>query len=733
MHLIEFDERQQLFHLKNEQISYIMNIASGGYLQQVYFGKRLQVYSGIRAYPDLNIQFSPNPAHDKDRSYSLDVSLLEYPGNGFGDFRIPAHSIYHENGSQVTDLRFKRYEIRQGKPTLTSLPATYVMDASEAETLLIVLEDVGSKIEMELSYTIYKDRNVITRSTVVRNTGSENHMIKKAASMSLDFANRPFDLLQLHGSWGNERQLCREKISPGIKLLDSKRGASSHQHNPFVCLVEPSTDETHGEAYGFCLVYSGNHETMVERDQLGQTRVTMGINSFDFSWKLTAGESFQTPEVVMVYSEQGLNELSSTYHDLFNERLIRGTHKQKERPVLINNWEATYFDFSEEKLLEIIEEAQSLGIELFVLDDGWFGKREDDTTSLGDWVEFEGKLKNGLRFLSQEVHKRGMKFGLWLEPEMISPVSNLYNEHAEWAFHIPGRDSAVARSQYVLNFALSEVRDNIYQQLKAILDTVEVDYIKWDMNRNMTEVYSLDLPAEEQGSTAHRYMLGVYAFVERLRSDYPELLLEGCAGGGGRFDAGWLYYMPQIWTSDNSDAVSRLKIQYGTSLAYPPSSMGAHVSAIPNHQTQRSTSLATRGNVAMSGVLGYELDISSLTTIEKEEIKEQIAFYKQHRSLFQFGKFVRLLDPFLGNEAAWMFISKDKKEAVVFYFRVMTQAIRPLQVLKLQQLLPDRQYRVNGSDIYLGDELMYAGFFIDPGLEGDYASQLFHLKALEVE
>ncbi|MFZ1604107.1 MAG: alpha-galactosidase, partial [Enterococcus aquimarinus] len=568
----------------------------------------------------------------------------------------------------------------------------------------------------------------VIRSTTLINDSAETVEINQLASQSLDFPNRSFELIHLNGAWGRERQLTREKIEIGTKVLDSKRGSSSHHQNPFVTLVEPTTTEFQGEAYGFCLVYSGNHQTVIEKDNYSQTRVVMGMNPFNFAWQLPAGESFHSPEVVNVYSNQGLNQMSKTYHDLFNHHLIRGEHQLKERPVLINNWEATYFDFDDAKIHGIVDEAQALGIEMFVLDDGWFGERKDDHRSLGDWYEFEGKLEQGLEGIAQYVHDKGMKFGLWFEPEMISKDSDLHRAHPDWVLSVPGRPRSLSRQQHVLDFSRADVRDHIYQQMTAILDRVPIDYIKWDMNRNMTEVYSLLLDPEMQGEVSHRYILGLYEFMEKLTQAYPHILFESCSGGGGRYDAGMLYYMPQTWTSDNTDPIARLKIQYSTSLVYPISTMGAHVSAIPNHQTGRETSLDIRGNVAMSGVLGYELDLTTLSEEEKVLIVKQVDFYKEHRQLLQFGDFVRLKSPYEENEVAWMFVSKDKKEAIVFYFRVLVEASAPYVTLKLAHLDETLEYQI-ANHVISGDALMNIGMYIDPKLHGDYATQAFILKA----
>ena len=726
--MITFNKEQQVFHLCNNQISYLIEVEEHGYLAHLYFGKKINHYSGHYQYVRDMRSFGPYPEAADHDTFSLDTVMLEYPGYGFGDFREPAYNFKLKDGSRITDFRYDSFEIVQGKCAIEGLPHLYTNQATEAETLIITLKDDVAQLRLKLNYTIYQDYATVIRSTTLINDSAETVEINQLASQALDFPNRSFELIHLNGAWGRERQLTREKIEIGTKVLDSKRGSSSHHQNPFVTLVEPTTTEFQGEAYGFCLVYSGNHQTVIEKDNYSQTRVVMGMNPFNFAWQLPAGESFHSPEVVNVYSNQGLNQMSKTYHDLFNHHLIRGEHQLKERPVLINNWEATYFDFDDAKIHGIVDEAQALGIEMFVLDDGWFGERKDDHRSLGDWYEFEGKLEQGLEGIAQYVHDKGMKFGLWFEPEMISKDSDLHRAHPDWVLSVPGRPRSLSRQQHVLDFSRADVRDHIYQQMTAILDRVPIDYIKWDMNRNMTEVYSLLLDPEMQGEVSHRYILGLYEFMEKLTQAYPHILFESCSGGGGRYDAGMLYYMPQIWTSDNTDPIARLKIQYSTSLVYPISTMGAHVSAIPNHQTGRETSLDIRGNVAMSGVLGYELDLTTLSEEEKVLIVKQVDFYKEHRQLLQFGDFVRLKSPYEENEVAWMFVSKDKKEAIVFYFRVLVEASAPYVTLKLAHLDETLEYQI-ANHVISGDALMNIGMYIDPKLHGDYATQAFILKA----
>lgn len=727
MKMITYNKEQKVFHLSNDQISYLIEVEEHGYLAHLYFGKKINNYSGHYQYVRDMRSFGPYPEAANHDKFSLDTVMMEYPGYGFGDFREPAYNLKLANGSRVTDFRYVSYEIVQGKIEIVDLPQMYTKADKEAQTLIITLKDDLTNLVLKLNYTIYQDYATIVRSTELLNEGNETVEINQLASQALDFPNRSLELIHFNGAWGRERQLTREAIEIGTKMLDSKRGSSSHHQNPFITLVEPTTTEFQGEAYGFCLVYSGNHQTVIEKDNYSQTRVVMGINPFNFSWQLHPGESFQSPEVVNVYSSRGLNHMSQTYHELFNRYLIRGEHQLKERPVLINNWEATYFDFDDAKIHGIIDEAKDLGIEMFVLDDGWFGERKDDHRSLGDWFEFEGKLEQGLEGIAKYVHDQEMKFGLWFEPEMISKDSDLHRAHPDWVLSIPNRPRSLSRQQHVLDFSREDVRNHIYQQMTAILDRVPVDYIKWDMNRNMTEVYSLLLDPQMQGEVSHRYMLGLYAFMEKLTQAYPHILFESCSGGGGRYDAGMLYYMPQTWTSDNTDAVARLKIQYSTSFVYPISTMGSHVSAIPNHQTGRETSVETRGNVAMSGVLGYELDLTNLSASEKVAITEQVNFYKEYRQLLQFGQFVRLRSPYEENDVAWMFVSKDKKEAIVFYFRVLAEASAPYVTLKLAELNEAFTYQMDGKSIS-GDELMNIGMYLNPNLHGDYATQSFVLK-----
>lgn len=727
---IHYNSDNKTFHLRAKDTSYIMGVLRDGYLVHYYWGRGVNNYRHSNYLQYVDRGFSGNPYdHRHDRTFSLDTLPQEYPQYGNTDFRKPAYQVQLDNGSTITDLRYVDHKIIKGKPALEGLPATYAEKEDEAETLEIIMEDSQIGLKVLLTYTVFEQFNVITRSVRFVNEGDHALKLLSALSSSVDFRDADFDFLHLHGAHVKERHIARQPLRPGVQSVESTRGASSHQHNPFMALLRKDATEDHGDVYGFNFVYSGNFLAQAEVDQFRNTRVTMGINPFDFSWKLETGESFQTPEVVMVYSSEGLGGMSRTFHELYRTRLVRGTYRDKERPILVNNWEATYFDFNAEKIKDIAKVGHELGIELFVLDDGWFGKRDDDTTSLGDWFVDRNKLPEGLEQLGQDVNRMGMQFGLWFEPEMISVDSDLYRDHPDWCLHVPNRSRSESRRQLVLDFSRDDVCDEIIRRVRDILASAPISYVKWDMNRHMTEIGSALLSADRQRETAHRYMLGLYKVMDAITSSFPNILFESCSGGGGRFDPGILYYMPQTWTSDNTDAVSRLKIQYGTSLVYPIISMGAHVSAVPNHQVHRITSLKMRGDVAISGNLGYELDLTQMTDEEKEIVKEQVSNYKEIRGLVQFGDFYRLESPFEGNITSWLFTNKEKLEALVFYFRVLDEPAAPITSLQLKGIDPAKQYLVAGTDqIFGGDELMYAGLSIPTELKGDFQSFVWHLK-----
>lgn len=735
---IHYDEHRRIFHLQTPNTSYVIQLVKDVVPVHLYWGRKIRPVALERLHRRVE-RHIPVPFPD-DRSVSFETLQLEYPGYGTGDFREPAYQAQLADGTTAVELLYDSHRIFRGKPPLEGLPATYVEADEEAETLELVLVNRYAGLKAVATYTVFEHHDAIARSVRFVNESDKDIRLLRALSASVDFPDSNYELLQLSGAWLRERHMERRRLVPGMQGIESRRGASSHQQNPFVALLEPGADEDHGDVYAFNLVYSGSFLAQAEVEQFGTTRVSIGLNPFDFEWLLKPGASFQTPEAIMVYSSAGLGSMSRTFHRLYRSRLCRGVHRDCPRPVLINNWEATYFSFDESKLLEIVDAAHSIGIELFVLDDGWFGKRDDDTSSLGDWYVNKQKLPGGLRRLAERVNEAGLKFGLWVEPEMISPNSDLYRKHPDWCLHVPGRRRTEWRNQLILDFSREEVCDAVVNTISEVLRSAPISYVKWDMNRNMTEIGSAALPPEQQRETAHRYMLGLYRVLERITSEFPHILFESCASGGGRFDPGMLYYMPQTWTSDNSDAVSRLKIQYGTSLIYPISSMGAHVSAVPNHQVGRITSLDMRAHVAMSGNFGYELDATAMSEEEKEAVREHIRLYKEIRDLVQFGEFYRLISPFEGNEAAWMFVSEDGSEAVVFYFHVLAEANGPLHRLRLKGLNPDADYAVEALDnmqnedeavgIYGGDHLMFAGLNIQMG-QGDFQSRLYRLRRVQ--
>ncbi|MEC0206124.1 alpha-galactosidase [Paenibacillus lautus] len=725
---IHFHEDLGVFHLQSDRSSYVIELVRGVYPAHAYWGRRIRDNRALGLLERRGrASFSPSPFRE-DASFSLDSLPQEYPGYGSGDFRQPAYQVQLANGTTVNEAEYVRHRIFSGKPKLEGLPAVYTEQDDEADTLELELFDRVSGLTIYLSYTVMKSFDAISRSVSFRNDSKENMTLLRAMSASVDMNHSRYDLLHLHGAWARERHVQRRRLSPGMQGIESRRGSSSHNHNPFLALLSEGAGEEHGEVYGFSLVYSGSFSAQVEVDQYETARVTMGLNPFDFSWLLEPGQSFQTPEAVMVFSAEGLGGMSRRYHKMYRTRLSRGQFRDATRPVLVNNWEATYFNFNADKIEQIASAGRDLGIELFVLDDGWFGKRNDDTTSLGDWVVDKNKLPEGLEDLVKRVRDLDMQFGLWFEPEMISPDSDLYRQHPDWCLHVEGRRRTEGRQQLILDFSRQEVGDAVADMVRSILQSAPITYVKWDMNRNMTEIGSAALPPERQRETAHRYMLGLYRVMEQLTTEFPHILFESCSGGGGRYDPGMLYYMPQTWTSDNSDAVSRLKIQYGTSLVYPLSSMGAHVSAVPNHQVHRNTSLRTRGHAAMSGNFGYELDLTVFSEQEKEEVREQVKLYKEIRHLVQFGDFYRLRNPFEGNEAVWTIVSEDRSEAVLYYFRILSEANEPIVWLRTAGLDPEGDYRcVEDGNIYGGDRLMNAGLAI-PAMHGDFQSFIWRFK-----
>lgn len=735
---IIYNEKTREFHLYNQEISYIIKILDNDQPGQLYYGKRLTHREDFSHLFEYAMRDMSPYAFEGNSTFSLENIKQEYPTFGCGDMRFPAYEIERENGSHVVEFVYKEHKIYDGKPKLEGLPATYVESDDEAQTLELVLEDTSINTRIVLLYTIYEAFPVIARSVRFECDSDEKITLLSAMSACVDLPDKDYEMIDLAGVWARERHVRRHKLDYGIQSIYSMRGCSSYQFNPFLALARENADEFQGQVYGFSLVYSGNFLAQTEVDNYDTARVLMGIHPNGFKWTLGKGESFQTPEMVMVYSEAGLNGMSQTFHKLYRTRLARGTWRDKVRPILINSWEAFYFDFDAPKLLGLADAAADLGMELFVLDDGWFGKRDDSTSSLGDWYPNEEKLKGTLKELAEKINAKGLKFGLWIEPEMTNKDSDLYRAHPDWLLAEQGKRICHSRTQYVLDFSKKEVREYIGDMLENLLAEVPVSYIKWDMNRTFSEVFSNGNDREYQGKVCHKYILGVYELYERLTSRFPHVLFESCASGGARFDPGMLYYAPQGWTSDDTDAIERLKIQYGTSMVYPVSCMGSHVSASPNHQTNRVTPLETRADVAYFGTFGYELDLLKLGEEDKAEIRRQIAFMKEKRDLIQKGTFYRLKSPFEGNETAWMIVSEDQKKALVGYYRVMQPVNVGFKRLKLKE---DTCYKVSGYayDCY-GDELMQVGMILSDSAsgvwkkgvndKGDFQAEVFEIVAV---
>lgn len=742
---IKFHEDSQEFHLYNDKISYIIKVLKNGQLGHIYYGKAITDRDDFGYLIEYARRDMAPCAFEGIHSFSLESLKQEYPTFGSGDMRYPAFEIEQSDGSRISDFKYKKHNIFKGKKRLEGLPAVYVESEDEAETLEVVLEDSFIKTRIILSYTIFEKFPTITKSVRFECENPRGITLLNCMSGCLDLPDKDYEMVELAGRWSKERQVKTRKLNYGIQSIYSMRGCSSHQFNPFLMLKRENADEFSGEILGFSLVYSGDFIAQVEVDNFDTTRVLMGIHPNEFKWKLEENETFQTPEIVMVYSEEGINKMSQVFHELYRTRLVRGKWRDKERPILINNWEATYFNFNEEKILDIAKKAKEIGVELFVLDDGWFGERNKDDRSLGDWYPNMEKLPEGIKGLAEKIENIGMKFGLWFEPEMTNKNSDLFRAHPDWILSDIRRNYCQSRNQYVLDFSKEEVVDYIYMQMRKILKEAPVSYIKWDMNRSFSEVFSNGNDKEYQGKVRHKYILGVYKLYEKLKQEFPDILFESCASGGARFDPGLLYYAPQAWTSDNTDAVDRIKIQYGTSYVYPISSIGSHVSASPNHQVFRDTSLDTRANVAYFGTFGYELDITKLPEEELEQMKKQIEFMKKNRKLIQQGVFTRLKSPFEHNSSAWQVMSENKEEGFMAYFRVLQPVYGKLERIYMKDLDPKAKYLVTecfgtrqNCGTHYGDELMYAGLSVSDyssGIvdiareqQGDYFSRLFHIK-----
>lgn len=738
------DRESRVFTLQTKNTTYQMKADDKGVFLHTYYGEKTDNSDKSYLIRCADRGFSGNPYEvgTFDRSYSLDMLPQEYSCFGTGDYRISALRVRQADGSRAAELRYAGCETRKGKYAIPGLPAAYGAQ-EEADTLEVILKDEACGIEVRLLYGVFEKKDVITRAVRITNRSERPVVLEKAASLCLDWQQGEFDWLTFYGRHAMERNVQRTGIAHGVQSVGSVRGASSHHYNPFAVLCEKGTDETKGLCYGFSFMYSGEFLIEAEKDQADQTRFVCGIHPDDFDWTLNPGESFDTPEVLMSCSAEGFGGMSRNLHDLIRENVCRGEWKHKRRPILINNWEGTYFDFTGDKLVSIAEEAAKLGVELFVMDDGWFGKRDSDNSGLGDWYPNEEKLGCTLKELGERIEALGMKFGIWFEPECISEDSDLYRAHPDWAVQIPGRKPNLSRNQLILDFSREDVQEYIIERLSAVLDSAPISYVKWDFNRSICDKFSANLSAGRQGEMAHRFVLGLYRVLEELLERYPHLLLEGCSGGGGRFDTGMLYYSPQIWCSDDTDAIERLQIQYGTSFAYPVNTMGAHVSAVPNHQTGRVTPIATRACVAMAGTFGYELDVNKMTDEEKEAVKRQIQIFKEQYDLISYGDYYRLTDVQKSSCAVWETAAKDGSEALVSAVWQHVQATPAFLNVKVRGLCEDGMYRVmrtalkekdagaqkKEDQVISGSSLMHGGLPI-PAADGEYAAWQIYLERI---
>lgn len=733
--MIFYNENEHVFKLDTPNTTYMIGIVDEeNFVGHIYYGKKLKEADAAYLMRTKEPPFVPSK-NVRERCSFFDCFPFEYPTTGVGDYREGCIGIRTAAGHVGSALSYVSHEIIDGKPALEGLPATFGTK-EECSTLKLICKDNYVGMQVELLYTVFCDTDVITRSVKVTNIGEEYFYLTKVFSACIDMDNKAFDMITLHGSWARERHIQRKALGYGIQNVSSFRGESSHQDHPFLALVDKHATQEQGEVYAMNFVYSGNFRAQAEVSQFDTVRMSMGIHPENFCWKLECGESFQAPEVVMVYTDKGLDAMTTAFHRLYKKHLIRGVYKDKKRPILINNWEATYFEFTTEKLLSIAKEAAELGIEMLVMDDGWFGKRNNDNCALGDWKVNEEKLNGGLKYLVDEVNKLGMKFGIWFEPEMVSPDSDLYREHPDWAIAIPGRPGTQSRQQFVLDLSRPEVVDCIYEQVAAVLRSANIEYVKWDMNRQLTDIGSYRLAADRQGELYHRYVLAVYQMQDRLTKEFPNLLLENCSGGGARFDPGMLYFSPQIWCSDDADAIERLEIQEGTALIYPLSTMGAHVSDCPNHTVGRITPFETRGIVALAGTFGYELDVTKIPQEDRDMIPDQVAMYHKYNDLVREGDYYRIASYSQNHKFdCWQIVSEDKSQALVTFVQVLNRPNFKSRRILLKGLDENRRYRVafiNDDNIaevvYSGDTLMKAGLLV-PNPWGDFQARLISLMA----
>lgn len=728
MKMIGYYEKDRIFKLDTDHTTYMIGITEEGYVGHIYYGQRLQYEGGSQYLRTGEPPFTPG-VNKREKSSFLDCFPMEYPSGGIGDYRESCINIRNAEGCMGSEFFYTSHEIKKGKPKLKGLPASFGTE-EEVATLLITCEDPVLGAKVILSYSVFPKEDIIARSVKIRNEGINGLKLEKVYSACLDMDNENYQMLSLYGSWARERHIQRMPVAYGKQMVSSFRGQPGHQEHPFIALMTPETTQDQGQVYGMHFVYSGNFIGQVERNQFDGVRMVMGIHQEEFSWNLKPGMEFQAPEVILVYSGEGLGKMTRSYHDFYRQHLIRSPYRNKKRPVLINNWEATYFDFDSHKLLDIAREAKKAGIEMLVMDDGWFGERNGDDCSLGDWVVNEKKITNGLKDLVDKVREMGLEFGIWFEPEMISPNSNLYREHPEWAIQIKGREAAQSRQQYVLDLSNPQVLDYAYECVAGILRSAPISYVKWDMNRQLSDLGSSYLDRDSQQELFHRYVLGVYQMQERLITEFPQLLLENCSGGGARFDPGMLYYSPQIWCSDDTDAIERLKIQEGTALLYPLSAIGAHVSDCPNHSVGRTTPFETRGHVALAGTFGYELDITKIPEKDRNRIPEQVKMYHKYQELIREGDYYRIASySENGYYDCYMVVSKDKREALMTYVQVHGMPNSHSRRIKLKGLQGELLYHLEGTgEAYRGELLIHGGILVKD-MWGDGISRLYHFIA----
>ncbi|MDC7288058.1 alpha-galactosidase [Blautia schinkii] len=722
---VYYDDKNKIFRLDTEKSTYVIGLSPEGYVGHIYYGARLyQEAAGYLLRMD-EPPYTPS-VNQREKSAFLDFFPMEYPTGGVGDYRESCFNVRNEKGCMGSEIFYVSHEVYKGKRGLEGLPASFGTE-DEVETLEILCEDPILKLQVYLSYSAFEKENIITRSVRIVNMGVQTLKLEKVYSACLDMDDEKFRMLTLCGAWARERHIQECEVHYGKQMVSSAKGETSHQEHPFMALVTPGTNQVQGQVYAMNFVYSGNFIAQAERTQFDSVRMVMGIHQEEFSWNLKPSDTFQAPEIVLTYSGEGLGQMTRNYHDFYRNHMIRSPYLHKKRPILINNWEATYFDFDTEKLLSIAREAKACGIEMLVMDDGWFGERNSDDSSLGDWTVNEKKLQGGLRHLVEEVNAIGLDFGIWFEPEMISPNSELYRRHPEWAIQIPGREPTQSRSQLVLDLSRPEVLDYVYESVAVILRSANISYVKWDMNRQLSDMGSTYLDKDSQQELFHRYVLGVYALQERLVTEFPNLLLENCSGGGARFDPGMLYYSPQIWCSDDTDAIERLMIQEGTALVYPLSTMGAHISDCPNHSVGRSTPFETRGHVALAGTFGYELDITKISEQDRRMIPEQVRMYHKYHELIREGDYYRIAS-YRENHThdCWAVSSRDKKEVLVTYVHVLGNVIAHSRKIKLQGFRPEARYCLEGTDLVFTGEMLMQGGFLISGLRGDYTSRLYH-------